>query len=307
MFSKTTIWVIVVIGVALLSLFFIFRGKETDVNDNNSENETVIEDEKDDPGDQLWSPIEDTLKASQIILITTDSVKLTLQQFPDANDTSGYLRQWKEIQYANLDADTIPELMVKYYTGGAHCCDMYTIFKKSGINEYKEIFEIEGGVGSLQVSKGDLNFNFAENTGYFFTCYACFLENLPDSTFVPYIWLHYDGKNFIVKGGNESLNQSILRNLEFLSKREIPPLDVFEMDDGTRKAYAEHVIAWYFNNGENMDATAKLFKTFYHGADSQKVFDEIVQYIQGMGSMSYSGSQFVKKVMKTKEALEDSI
>ena len=75
----------------------------------------------------------------------------------------------------DLDNDGKKEMVLTYYTGGAHCCDDVTVFEKQSKNRYNEIFHSDYSV-EIDSSRRLLIMKVGRKFDYFYSCYACTLE-----------------------------------------------------------------------------------------------------------------------------------
>ena len=118
-------------------------------------------------------------KTNDILLILNDSSQVKLSDFPSTDYLSKH-KDWREFSFTDIDNDDIPELTVNFFTGGAHCCFEFYLFKQISKNTFRQIFTFEGGEGALTIDGSEIRINFYEQIGYFFTCYACDIsESLP--------------------------------------------------------------------------------------------------------------------------------
>jgi hypothetical protein len=177
----------------------------------------------------------------------------------------------------DIDGDSNNEIVVDYYTGGAHCCQVTTILSRTGETEMTEVLNYTGGT----IISGDtVSLDFYEALGYFHTCYACGLEH--PRAVSPMANFLYKKGTFGFLPVNDQTNNAILTNLKFVKSRGIPNKDNpgdDGFDDGTRKEIAINLTAWYFNNGRNTGETRKLFDEYYSHTDGGKIWKDIAGYI----------------------------
>jgi hypothetical protein len=177
----------------------------------------------------------------------------------------------------DIDADGNKEIIVNYYTGGAHCCEVTAILSRTGAREMLEVLNFTGGT----VISGDtVSLNFYEALGYFHTCYACGLE-APQAVSPTADLLYKNGK-FSFLPANAQTNKAIIANLDFIKARGIPNKDTpgdEGFDDGTRKETAINLTAWYFNNGRKISEVKKLFDEYYTHADKEKIWKDLASYL----------------------------
>jgi hypothetical protein len=70
------------------------------------------------------------------------------------------------------------------------------------------------------------------------------------------------------------------------------------MDDGTRRAYAENLIAFYFNNQKDNISMRDLFETYYIGDDKEIIYNKILDHIQNILSMGYTINEVTDRAIK---------
>src|SRR5260221_1291860 len=90
---------------------------------------------------------------------------------------------YDDIQYGlvDLDNDRKKELIISDFTGGAHCCDEFFIFKNIAPNKYQYVARTFAG-NVCVTNKNEFLYDFYELVGYFFTCYAFAYEDTTDTT-----------------------------------------------------------------------------------------------------------------------------
>lgn len=260
---------------------FSLKGK---LEDNKVKYKTIIDSLNSDIT-RLNSQIEDfksanvtdTLEAAPAvtfnpILIWGNNQK-RLDEYPD----DGYE---VKVTQVDIDKDGTNELLLEYFTGGAHCCFIYRVFKKVQEDTYKMIYYHNGGENSFSIKNKTLYAYFYEKLGYFHSSYASRMDDkLPYKYNLAYYRKVYDKGVFRLAETDEALNGKIIKNLEFL--KTIPPqtYQSKSLDDGIRKSYAEHIIAYYYNNNENIVLTKKVFDKYYLASDANAIFKEIVAQI----------------------------
>lgn len=271
-----------------------YGGEDGQLSDN--ENTNLFNEEDDDFASTSDEPLEKDMFYDQgeIILIMDSKTSIPIQQYP----SEGYGKVWRSLEYNDLDNDGIPELIVMYFSGGAHCCFQYDIFSNIGPNKYERVYTYTGGENAFQINNGIIKVSFYEQLGYFYTCYACYInEELPSKHFFPSYNLIYKNKTLHIDGPNDSILNVITKDLEFLKNREIPPLEGdFEFDDGTRKAYASRIIAYYYNNMLDLKTTKELFYQTYLGSDRETIWEEIEAFINNSSNDNINDS--IKGVLR---------
>ncbi len=186
---------------------------------------------------------------------------------------------------ADLDKDGRKELLIYNYTGGAHCCDELYIFKNTATNKYQQIAKLFAG-NTIITKKNEFIYDFHEQFGYFFTCFACGYEDtagegpLSNSA----ITLRYRNGKLGVTPGDEELKALINDNLGLLGEKPYQPLeDDIAQDDGIRKEFALNLAVYYYSFGRNLSATRQLFIRYYKHPDATKVwngFSRQLRYLQ---------------------------
>jgi hypothetical protein len=213
----------------------------------------------------------------EISLLVNNKV-ISLNNFP-----SEELKDSKEVKYIDVNSDGTNEILIEYFTGGAHCCFEYSIFQKRDNGKYSIIYEFSGGENSVKLKGNKLTINFYEQLGYFYSSYANRIDDkLPYKYNLSYINKVYKNGIFQLAPTDEGFNQKIVKNLEYLST--IPPTNYQSKknDEGIRKAYAEHITAYYFNNQENIVTTKKVFDKYYKGNDGNQIFKEILELFNSL-------------------------
>lgn len=185
----------------------------------------------------------------------------------------------------DLDDDKKQELVIYNFTGGAHCCDEIYIFRGVGPNKYQQAGKMFAG--NTCITQGnEFVFDFYEQFGYFFTCYACAWEDSTDAAQVPVhsITIAYSKGKLNVQKGDTELKSHITDMLARLSEQAYEKLDDdISFDNGLRKEFAMNLAVYYYSFGRNMPATQALFNKYYKFPDAKKVwasFTETIKYIR---------------------------
>ncbi len=186
---------------------------------------------------------------------------------------------------ADLDNDGRKELLIYNYTGGAHCCDELYLFKNTGTNKYQQVAKLFAG-NTIIAKDRSFIYDFHEQYGYFFTCFACGYEdttgNGPMS--VSGITLRFRAGKLQVLPGTKAEKATILENLAKLGAVTYQPLDDdIAQDDGLRKEIALNLVVYYYTFGRNLTDTRQLFFKYYKYPDAAKVwagFNRQLRYIQ---------------------------
>ncbi len=188
----------------------------------------------------------------------------------------------------DLDNDGKNELLIYNFTGGAHCCDEYFIFKNVGTDRYQYSVRLFGGDACV-LEDNSIIYHFYQQFGYFFTCFACAYTDTSDAAPVPInnIRLRYSkGKPSVIPGDKE-LRSMINDNLAKLGEQ---PYEVLEdntaQDNGLRKEFAMNLVVFYYSFGRNQLETQKLFNKFYKFPDAKKVWAEFIKHLQSIRKQS---------------------
>lgn len=71
-------------------------------------------------------------------------------------EESALVWMWGEISLTHLDQDGVPEVLFSTYTGGAHCCTIYTTHSWRGHEVRRtQTYPLDGGGGQFQDLNGD--------------------------------------------------------------------------------------------------------------------------------------------------------
>lgn len=298
---------IIVIFIGLLIYFLLTNQNESKstISDKSPTSPKVVYIQPPLIKSQAPSVIESNGFDPEKIILIIDTTHTQLSKFPD----STYLMEhdnWRKYNFTDIDGDDIPELLTYYYTGGAHAYN-YNFFQQIATNTFKSIFSFEGGYQAIEFKNNKLKINVYAQLGYFYTCYACNISNeLPNGKFSPYITLVYENGAICFDKQDPDLNQIIFENLAYLKNRDLPKL-VSGFDDGTRKTYAEHIIAFYFNNEKNIDLTKNLFTEYYIGNDNTEVWDQIVKQLNAIFDLSEAMNEKSDGMIQYLESLNNEL
>lgn len=231
------------------------------------------------------SSLYDTIKnkSQDVVLIIDSSQSIALSSL----DSDSY-------SFWEITGDDSKEIVTEVFTGGAHCCFVYDIFKKLDQNVYKRIFSFVGGEGSLAIESSKISIYPFEQIGYFYSCYACHVS-IPNSNFTPVINLRYKNDDFVFES-NSNLNSIIESDLQYLKQRGIPDLDEDNIDDGTRKAVAGYIVTYFFNNDLDVEQTKAFFESNYFAADAEVVWDKILLHIENVFAMNHGLMDYMEQI-----------
>lgn len=221
--------------------------------------------------------------AAKIILVQKDGKSVTLQAFLKDYEMEGSMSQ-PNYGLIDLDKDGKQELVINTFTGGAHCCDEFYFYTNTAVNKYS--FAAKTFAGDVCVNdKNEFSFNFYQQFGYFFTCFACAYEdtttNAPKQ--VSGISLQYNKSKLEVVPPAADLKTTITNNLTKLSKQPYKKLATEdEFDNGLRKEFAMNMAVYYYSFGKNVTETQALFTKYYKYPDAQKVWKAFAEQLQAL-------------------------
>lgn len=218
--------------------------------------------------------------SSKLMVTQRDGKSIAYPAYKKLFDNEGFGIP-PSFKWNDLDGDGNNEIVSSSYTGGAHCCDVNTILRRTGENEMEEVLDFTGGA---TISKDTVSLSFYEALGYFHTCYACGVEYPKDAG--PVANLMYKNGKFSFFPLNQALNADIETNLKFITAKGIPNKDSEDesgFDDGTRKAVAFNIVGYYFNN-RDMKATQNLFDKYYSHKDKPAIWKDIAENIRHFDS-----------------------
>lgn len=180
----------------------------------------------------------------------------------------------------SIDADTIPELIVYNYTGGAHCCDELYVFGKEK-DSYAFRAKLYGGFICIDPVTNIITYSLNETLGYFFSCYACgFSDSTKGFQTIREIELAYKGGKFEVKPYAPATEKQVLHNLAVLKEHGFEEIVEGLMDSGWRKEFAMNFAVWHYNHGQNWNETKKLFDKYYTFKDAARIWKEFYSTLE---------------------------
>ena len=178
----------------------------------------------------------------------------------------------------DIDSDGVRELIIYNNTGGAHCCDEFSIFARASTTEYLFKSRLMGDV-CIDPADNIFTFSFNESLGYFFSCYACqFPDSVPGFRSMRALSLVYKNGKLMVKPYTAEDEKQNLDNLKVLHDHGFEKLEGM-IDNGWRKEFAINTVLWHFNHGKDWTTTKKLFDEFYRFPDRKKVWNELYRTI----------------------------
>jgi hypothetical protein len=194
----------------------------------------------------------------------------------------GETMQYADPVFADLDNDGRKELLISNFTGGAHCCDELYIYKYVSANKYQQVAKLFAGNTVITPQK-EFVYDFHENFGYFFTCFACGYTDTSDAApiHISEVTLRYSKGKLLLVPGNSELKSIINDNLGKLGEKpyQVPDADL-NQDDGLRKEMAINLAVYYYSFGKNLIETQKLFNKYYKHPDAKKVWTAFAKQLQ---------------------------
>jgi hypothetical protein len=212
-------------------------------------------------------------------LITKTGTTISLERFMKSLG-SNYASAVQE----DLDKDGTSEIVVTNFTGGAHCCDEVYIFRNTGYLTYKYAARLFAG-NTCITDSNFFTYDFYEQFGYFFTCFACSYSDSNDTApeSIHNIVLRYQKGKMMVVPGDQELRSTINDNLGKLGEQPYEKLtDDIAQDNGLRKEFALNLAVYYYSFGRNIIATQQLFNKYYKYPDAKKVWAAFAKQLEYM-------------------------
>ncbi len=274
----------VLVSALSLSLVLTIQAQVTEGDTLLFQRDSVIELEP-DPTTIFFQQGEKTKTPGKVILVTKSRKAISLANFlksmvADVTDFPLYT----DYAFADMDNDGKKELLVSNYTGGAHCCDEIYIFKNISPNKYQHVAKLFAG-NTIITKEKEFIYDFHEQFGYFFTCFACGYTDTTDGAPVEIrsITLKYNKGKMVVTPGDQELKSIINDNLGKLGEQPYEKLsDDIDQDNGLRKEFTLNLVVYYYSYGRNMVETQKLFNKYYKYPDAKKVWAAFVKQMQYM-------------------------
>lgn len=258
-----------------LVLLFSFSALHAQVDSVMYQRDSVVIPES-DPTVLFFQQNEKVASPATIRLVTKANKIVNLQAFLGSTGIyAGHV-------LADLDKDGKKELVISNYTGGAHCCDEIYIFKNIAPNRYQYVVKFFAGNTTI-TKDNEFAYNFYEQFGYFFTCYACAYTDTTDAAPVELhnILLKYIKGKMMIASGDKELRSAIIDNLGKLGEQPYEKLeDDIAQDNGLRKEFAINLAVFYYSFGRNLIETQKLFNKYYKFPDAKKVWAAFVKQLQ---------------------------
>lgn len=227
-----------------------------------------------DPTTDFFQHGERIPASTKTLLITKAGKIIRLQTWLKDQDM-----RYADHTLADLDNDGKKELLVSNFTGGAHCCDEIYIFKSIGVNKYQYVIKLFAGNTEITKEKQFI-YNFHEQLGYFFTCFACSYGDTSDTAPVEVhsITLKYNKGKLAIIPGDKELRNTINDNLAKLGEQPYEkPDEYMGQDNGLRKEIAMNLAVFYYSFGRSLPETQKLFYKYYKHPDAKKLWSTFVK------------------------------
>lgn len=246
------------------------------------EQDTLIESEE--CYDSFFARCDSVQNPSKTMLVLKDKKVVSLKNFykttgsDDLFGADGIFGTGTYKGLADLDKDGKKELVLYNYTGGAHCCDEFYIFKNIAPGKYQYAAKTFAGDVCIN-DNNEFVYSFYQTFGYFFTCFACEYQDSSDAgpQNVSSILLRYEKGKLVVVPGDSELKNTIIDNLGKLKEQPYEKLhDEIDQDNGLRKEYALNLVVYYYSFGKNLVQTKALFEKYYRFPDSKIVWKEFV-------------------------------
>jgi hypothetical protein len=231
---------------------------------------------------------EKTTIPDKVFLVTKTGKTVTLANFLKSLEIADNFTSPSPVDYglADFDNNGKKELVVFGFTGGAHCCDEIYLFKNIGSNKFRYVTKTFAGNVYID-EDNNIMYDFYEEFGYFFTCYACEYEDssVTQTNPIHNIELRYSGGKLVVEDGGPEMLRAIRNKLAKLSSKPFQKLNSeIDQDDGLRREFALTLAVYYYSFGKrNLTSTKFLFENYYKFPDAKNVwtaFAKQLQYVQ---------------------------
>ena len=239
---------------------------------NNNQGETALSEEEAERYEDCNEPFFSSVQKIQ----DTSSLKIKIKN-GSVHSWTGFVND--ELMSRNvrwgvkdLDNDSVPELLVFNYTGGAHCCnELYIFSREPGV--FMQQARLFSGFSCIEQSGALIRFSFNEPLGYFFACYACgFTDSTGAFRSIREIALRYENRRFKALPFDPDTEKQLYLNLSVLARHEYEEMEEGLMDSGWRKEFAMNFAAWHYTHGKNWRSTKALFDKFYTFKDAANVW-----------------------------------
>ncbi len=273
------------IGRKLITLFLALTSfsalKAQEDTTLHYQKDSAVETEQ-DCTERFFQEGEKTTNPGKIQLITKTGKIVNLANFLKKLEMdSGAISSPVNYTFTDLDNDGKKELVISNYTGGAHCCDELYFYKNIAPNTYQYTAKTFAGDVCI-TNKNEFVYDFYQQFGYFFTCFACAYADSSDAAPVPVhtIIMKYNKGKLSVVPGDKELSSTVNDNLGKLGEQPYERLeDASAQDNGLRKEMAMNLTVYYYSFGRSLPETQKLFNKFYKFPDAKKVWIAFVNQL----------------------------
>jgi hypothetical protein len=234
----------------------------------------------------------------KIQLEWNDDSSASLSSFLHLNSTSTQYQEISQSSYAkfiDIDGDGIRELQAGFNNGVAAGIETTGLFIQEKTGVYKKLLLYDGYI----VFKDHLiDIDFNSTSKYFYTCGACTIW-LPEDQPTQFS-ISFDKGMITFLPTDDYLNKKAFKNLSYLKRKGDLQKNGSNQDNGTRKAYLENVVLYYYNNNGDWTETERLFYENYFASDAAQIWNEIKAMIIDLNNQLNIGEQPIqdKKVQR---------
>lgn len=226
------------------------------------------------PQNGFFKHVEKVKNLSNTFLVFKNGEKKTISDFLLDN----YIGGKHQIGLIDIDNDGKKELFMKVSDLCAHSCTDYYFFKKIG----KQVYELTAQTSrdEMRINKDStFTYSLADEFGYFYTCFGCNYTN-KNYAEVNNIKLRYAHEKLLVVPGSVKLKHRIINNLKIITRKKMSVVQGDDFDSGERKAFALNLAVYYYTFGKNINASKKLFDTYFKSIDAKEVWQRFVDDIK---------------------------
>jgi hypothetical protein len=215
------------------------------------------------------------IDTNNIIIINDEGRE---QKLPDFINEQELVKEYTNITFKDVDKDAVEELWIRNFTMGAHCCDEWYVFLKQPGGKFRQTAKLSGG--NVCVKDSLFSFTFDEAFGYFMSCFACgFNDSAKGFVMMRDIALRFNKGRFEVVPYPKNQEAQLIKNMQILKQEGVGEIEN-NMDNSVRKEFAMNLAVYYYNHGKNINATKKLFDTYYTFSDAKRVWKEFLDHLK---------------------------
>ncbi len=217
---------------------------------------------------------------AKIAVIDAQGKLFTLKEFiqEQSLDTT-----FLSIAIKDADNNGVPELWLRNFSGGAHCCDEWYIFPQQANGKFRQTASLIAG--DVCVADSIFTFSFGESLGYFKSCFACGYDDTTNGfKMIRHINLRYKQGRFEVIPFLSEAEKQLLKNLQILNE-EGKRADMDKARD-IKKEFAMNLAVYYYNQRRNIRLTKELFDVYYPFNDGRMVWKEFMEYLQNIAEFN---------------------